>query len=102
MAYEGLHGIKVRKLKSSVLKPDLVKAYDRVNWDFLRLVLLHIWIILEATNWIMGCITYENFAVLVNGQQTKFFKSSRGLRQGCPMSPLLFLLIVEGLSMMIH
>jgi hypothetical protein len=38
------------------------------------------------------------FAVLINGKPTNFFKSFRGLRQGCPLSPLLFLLIVEGLS----
>jgi hypothetical protein len=40
--------------------------------------------------------------VLINGRPTSFFKSSGGLRQGCPLSPLLFLLIVEGLSRVIH
>jgi len=46
----------------------------------------------------MGCATYANFTVLINGKPTKFFKSTRGLRQGCPLSPFLFLLVVEGLS----
>lgn len=50
----------------------------------------------------MGCATSANSAVLINGEPTKFLKSSRGLRQGCPLSPLLFLLIVEGLSKLIQ
>lgn len=49
----------------------------------------------------MGCITSTNFVVLVNGKPTIFFKACRGLRQGYPMSRLLFLLIVEGLSRLI-
>ena len=53
---------------------------------------------MEATDWIMGCVTSTNFAVLVNGKPTNFFKSSRGLRHRFPLSPLLFLLTVEGLS----
>jgi hypothetical protein len=81
-----------------ILKLDLIKAYDRVDWSFLRLVLLQIGISLEATDWIMGCVSSTNFSVLINGSPTGFFRSSRGLRQGCPLSPLLFLLIVEGLS----
>ena len=44
----------------------------------------------------MGCVTSSNFVVLVNGEPTKFLKSSRSLRKGRPLSPLLFLLIVEG------
>jgi hypothetical protein len=46
----------------------------------------------------MGCVRSTNFSVLVNGSPSIFFKGSRGLRQGCPLSPLLFFLIVEGLS----
>jgi len=85
-----------------VLKLDLIKAYDRVDWGFLRLVLLQVGLSLETTDWIMGCVTSTNFVVLVNGSPTRFFKSSRGLRQGCPLSPLLFLLVVEGLSRIIQ
>jgi hypothetical protein len=75
-----------------------MKAYDRVDWRFLRLVLLHIGLCLEATDWIMGCVNSTNFSVLINGSPSSFFRSSRGLRHGFPLSPLLFLLIVECLS----
>ena len=72
-----------------------------INWYFLRLVLLQIGLSLEATNWIMGCISSPNFEVLVNGEPTNFFKRSIGLRQVCHFSPILFLVIVEGLSKLI-
>jgi hypothetical protein len=98
VAQEALHSIKVKNNKALVLKLDMMKAYDRVDWGFLRLVLLHIGLSLEATNWIMGCVSTANFVVLINGIPSSFFKSSRGLRQGCLLSPLLFLLVVEGLS----
>jgi hypothetical protein len=95
---EALHNIKVKNIKALVLKLDLIKAYDRVDWGFLRLVLLQVGMSLEATDWIMGCVSTANFVVLINGSPTSFFKSTRGLRQGFPLSPLLFLLVVEGLS----
>jgi hypothetical protein len=82
---EALHNIKVKNIKALVLKLDLIKAYDRVDWGFLRLVLLQVGLSLEATDWIMGCVTSANFAVLINGKPTNFFKSSRGLRQGLPV-----------------
>ena len=49
----------------------------------------------------MACLTSANFVVLINGTPLKFFKASRGIRQGFPLSPLLFILINEGLSLLI-
>jgi hypothetical protein len=99
---EVLHNIKVKNLKSMVLKLDLIKAYDMVDWGFLRLVLLYVGLSFETNDWILGYVTSKNFVVLLNGKITSFFKSSRGIRQGCPLSPLLFLLVIEGLSIIIQ
>ena len=49
----------------------------------------------------MECLTTANFVVLINCTPSKFFTSSRGIRQGCPLSPLLFILVIEGLSLLI-
>lgn len=75
VAQESVHSIKVKKLKSLVLKLDLIKAYDRVNWVFLTLVLLQVGLSLEVVNWIMGCLRSANFVVLINGDPSKFFLS---------------------------
>ena len=53
-------------------------------------------------NWILGCISSTNFVVLVNGSPSSFFPATHGIRQGCPLSPLLFILVIEGLSLLIE
>jgi len=80
------------------MRLDLVKAYDKVDWGFLRLLLVHIGMDYVLVNWIMACVHNVKFAVLINGVPTNFFHSQRGLRQGCPLSPLLFILVMDGLS----
>ena len=52
--------------------------------------------------WILSCVQSMSFAVLLNGATSIFFRYGRGLRQGCPLDPLLFFLIMEGLSRAIH
>eukprot|EP00253_Pinus_taeda_P003035 PITA_03035 len=102
VAQEVIHSVKMKKNKGAVLKIDLSKAYDRISWLYLRMLLTHVGFSYPFVSWIMGCITNVSFAVLVNGAASSFFNSQRGLRQGCPLSPLLFLLVAEGLSRLIH
>jgi hypothetical protein len=99
---ECLHSIKSKKLQSIILKLDLKKAYDCTDWDYLRLILLQCGFSLPTTNWIMVCVSSTNFAVLINGEPTNFFNCKKGLRQGCLMSPLLFILMMEGLSLALN
>jgi hypothetical protein len=89
----------VKKLQALILKIDLKKSYDCISWDYLILVLIQCGFSLPTTNWITGCITSTTFAILINGKPTRFFNSEIGLCQGCPLSPLFFILIMEGLSL---
>eukprot|EP00253_Pinus_taeda_P001568 PITA_01568 len=102
VAQEVLHSVKMKNKKGAVIKIDLSKAYDRVNWTYIRLLLTHLGFKVDFISWIMGCITDVSYAILINGAATPFFKGQKGLRQGCPLSPLLFLLVAEGLSQLIH
>ena len=95
---EGLHSMKTKKLKGVVVKIDLSKAYDRVNWLFIRLLLTHLLFEVHFINWVMGCISSTSFVVLINGLASPFFHDERGLRQGFPLSPMFFSLVVEGLG----
>jgi len=98
VAQEGLHTIKTKKLRADVIKLDLSKAFDRVNWLYIRMLLIHLGFGLDFVNWIMACLISVSFSILLNESTTDFFQARRGIRQGCPLSPLLFLLVAESLS----
>jgi hypothetical protein len=82
-------------------KLDMEKTYDHVNWNFLLYVLRRCGFGEKWCLWIKQCISTVRFSVLINGAPSSFFGSSRGVRQGDPLSPFLFVLVMEAFSKMI-
>lgn len=80
------------------LKLDITKAFDKVEWDFLIYVMRRMGFNEVWCNWIYKCISSVSYSVLINEEPTKVIKPHRGIRQGDPISPYLYLLCSEALS----
>jgi hypothetical protein len=82
-------------------KLDMEKAYDHVDCNFLLYLLKRCGFGERWCSWIKHCISSARFSILINGFPSGFFGSSRGVRQGDPLSPFLFVLVMEAFSRMI-
>ncbi|KAJ0918837.1 putative RNA-directed DNA polymerase [Helianthus annuus] len=91
---------KKKKKKLFVFKADIEKAYDTVNWKFIISVLTHMGFPSKWRNWVMGILFSGRGSVIVNGAPTGEFQYKRGLRQGDPLSPFLFIVAMEALHVM--
>ena len=85
-----------------VVKIDLANAFDRVCHAFLFQVVLRFGFEPSFINWVKACISKPWISPLINGRATTFFQASRGLRQGCLLSPLLYAIQASMLSLQLE
>lgn len=101
---EAIHSMRHKQGKKGwmILKLDLEKAYDRIRWDYLEDTLHAVGLSDRWVSWIIQCVAGPSMRLLWNGEKTEPFKPARGLRQGDPLSPYLFVLCMERLCHLIE
>ena len=73
-----------------------------VDWGFLQYMKERMGFGYKWRKWIQSCVSSAHFSIMVNGSPKGYFKSSHGIRQGDPLSPMLFVLVVEALNVLME
>eukprot|EP00253_Pinus_taeda_P034910 PITA_34910 len=97
-AHEVVHSLTINRKAGMIMQLDIAKYYDKLNWTYIKKILSafgfdHNWI-----KWVMALVTSSSFSILVNGSPSETFIPSRSLTKGYPLSPFLFILMMEGLG----
>jgi hypothetical protein len=105
IAFECLYAIQTGSAERSefcAYNLDMAKAYDRVDWRFLEGVLAKPGFQSRWIRWVMACVTTARYSIRFNGYLLDSFAPTRGLHQGDPLSPYLFLFVADGFSFLIR
>jgi len=101
LVQEMIHTLHTRKTTGMMMRLDLSKAYDKVNWNYLEAILKAFGFDNQWIKWILALIKSTRFSILINGSPAYPFSPSQGIIQGDPLSPFLFVILMEGLSRLI-
>jgi hypothetical protein len=102
MLYETIHELHRKKMSGVILKLDFEKTYDRVNWDFLQQTLWIKGFLGKWCHWINQIVSKGSVEVKVNDNIGQYFQTKKDLRQEDPLSPILFNLVANMLSLLIN
>ena len=105
MAFEFMHYLNHKndgKENYMSIKLDMSKAFDRVEWNFIKGVMEKLGFANKWVDLITHCVSSVSYSMIINGEAYGNTIPSRGIRQGDPLSSYLFLLCAEGLSALIH
>ncbi|KAK9077285.1 hypothetical protein SSX86_005622 [Deinandra increscens subsp. villosa] len=94
---ETIAWLKQKKKKAMLFKVDFEKAFDSLNWNFLDSILTQMAFPDKWRSWIRSCLSSSKSSILVNGSPTQEFQIQRGVKQGDPLSPFLFIIAMEAL-----
>ena len=97
MVQELIHTISMKKGRGGylVIKVDLEKDYDKLEWSFIREVLINANLPSNLVNLILSCVSSVSMSILFNGGSVEPIFPSRGIQQGDPLSPYLFIFCME-------
>jgi hypothetical protein len=99
--HETLHELHSKKQDRIIFKIDFEKAYDKVKWSFLQQTLRMKGFSQKWCSWVEQFTQGGNVNIKVNDQPGSYFQTKKGLRQGDPMSPILFNIVVDMLAILI-
>ena len=101
LAHEMVHTLQSLRKAGMIIQLDLSKACDKVSWNYLEAVLVAFGFSPRWITWILAMVKSPSYSILVNGAPSEPFLPSRGIQKGDPISPFLFLILMEGLNRLI-